>query len=332
MMTSMLRLEMAVPAHLVEAVEETLKDDPAIPHLTWVRGASVKPQGDLLILDIVREAANAVIARLEAIDVHHEGILQVRQVPAWISRDGFKAEQEAPGAPADAVVWLEVTSRAYDDSELNFTFLSFMTMATMLAAIAIVLDSQILTVGSMVLGPEFGAIAALGVALVRRRMGLFKHAVIALVVGFGFAILATYAISLAGAALGWISPEDVRSHPSTAFIYRPDRWSFAVAVIAAAAGVLSITSSKVGGLSGVFISVTTIPAAGNIAIGAALGLWDEVGGSALQLLVNISGMAVAGWITLLLQQFVWDRVQTPGKRRWWRARRREVVATTPNVP
>ena len=46
-------------------------------------------------------------------------------------------------------------------------------------------------------------------------------------------------------------------------------------MIAAAAGVLSLTSAKVGGLSGVFISVTTVPAAGNVALGIALGALER---------------------------------------------------------
>jgi uncharacterized membrane protein len=81
-----------------------------------------------------------------------------------------------------------------------------------------------------------------------------------------------------------------------------------VAVIAAAAGVLSLTSAKVGGLSGVFISVTTIPAAGNVAVGLAVGAWHAVWGSSLQLAINLTGMAVAGALTLALQQAVWSRV------------------------
>jgi hypothetical protein len=71
--------------------------------------------------------------------------------------------------------------------------------------------------------------------------------------------------------------------------------------------VLSLTSGKVGGLSGVFISVTTVPAAGNIALGFAFTQWSEVAGSSAQLALNISGMALAGWITLLVQQRVWNR-------------------------
>jgi uncharacterized hydrophobic protein (TIGR00271 family) len=115
---------------------------------------------------------------------------------------------------------------------------------------------------------------------------------------------------------------DVTGHrPDTAFIYTPDKWSFIVAVIAAAAGVLSLTSARVGGLSGVFISVTTVPAAGNVALGLAFGAGDEIVGSSLQLLLNLSGMALAGWATLLTQQVVWTRVSAHRARLVERLRR-----------
>ena len=71
---------------------------------------------------------------------------------------------------------------------------------------------------------------------------------------------------------------------------------------------LALTSASVGGLSGVFISVTTIPAAGNVALGIAFGVGDEIWGSILQLLINLTGMALAGWVTLAIQQAVWSRV------------------------
>jgi uncharacterized hydrophobic protein (TIGR00271 family) len=184
-----------------------------------------------------------------------------------------------------------------------------MTLATIIAAIAIVLDSQILVIGAMVLGPDFGAVAALGVALVRRRFALLGLAVRTLVLGFMTAIAATTVLALAGRALGWITLDDVVGpRPATAFIYTPDKWSFIVAVIAATAGVLSLTSRKASGLSGVFISVTTVPAAGNIALGIAFGVGDAIWGSTLQLLVNLSGMAVAGWAALAIQQAVWSKV------------------------
>jgi uncharacterized hydrophobic protein (TIGR00271 family) len=115
------------------------------------------------------------------------------------------------------------------------------------------------------------------------------------VIGFTTSIVLGMLAALLARWLGWVDVGDVTGRrPDTDFIYTPDRWSFVVAVIAAAAGVLSLTSAKRGGLSGVFISVTTVPASGNVALGLAFVAWDEVRGSGLQLVLNLSGMALAG--------------------------------------
>ena len=308
----MLRLTVTIPDELTERVTQVLTDSTAVSSLSVLRGVAVRPVGDVVHADVAREGATAVIDRLRELGVHENGTLQIEPVTTWISRAGFEADEETPGSSADAVVWAQVAQRSYDDSELNWTYLSFMSLATLIAGIAIVLDSQILVIGAMVLGPEFGAIAALGVALVRRRPLLFFVAARALAIGFAVAIVVTCVAALAGRALGWVTLDDITGpRPATGFIYSPDKWSFIVAILAAAAGVLSLTSARLGGLSGVFISVTTIPAAGNVALGLAFGAWDEVWGSGLQLVVNIVGMALAGWVTLALQRVIWSRVPAP---------------------
>ncbi|MFD6061044.1 DUF389 domain-containing protein [Rhodococcus wratislaviensis] len=305
----MLHLRILSPSALTDDVVRALVDDPAVSGLTVTATASMRPAGDLISADVAREGANEVIDRLRATGLHREGSIHIEPVHTWLSRAGFDAERRTPGSSADAIVWADVTQRSYEESELNWTYLSFMTLATVLAAIAIVLDSQILVIGAMVLGPEFGAIAALGVALVRRRFALLAFATRTLVLGFTVSIALTTVLAFIGRGLGWVDIDDVTGpRPDTAFIYTPDKWSFIVAVIAAAAGVLSITSAKVGGLSGVFISVTTVPAAGNVALGLAFGVGDEIWGSVLQLILNLSGMALAGWVTLAVRQMVWPRV------------------------
>jgi uncharacterized hydrophobic protein (TIGR00271 family) len=304
-----LHLRITAPSDLAARAVELLEADPAVSGLVVVPGASRKPAGDLVLAEVAREAANTVVDQLRGLGIQRTGSVHIEPVHTWISQAGYDAERATPGSSADSVVWADVTQRAYEDSELNWTYLSFMTLATLIASIAIVLDSQILVIGAMVLGPEFVAVAALGLAAVRRRLSLFKLAARTLVVGFGVAIILTAVAALVARALGWVVEEDITGpRPDTAFIYTPDKWSFIVAIVAAAAGVLSLTSAKVGGLSGVFISVTTVPAAGNVALGLAFGVGDEIWGSALQLVVNLTGMVVAGWLTLAFQQAVWARM------------------------
>src|SRR6476646_10722951 len=184
----MLHLRITLESELTDQVLRLLGDDPAVSSLAVLTGASLQPVGDIVLADVAREGANEIIDQLAALDVERSGTVHVQQVPTWISERGLEAEKRTPGSSADAVVWAEVTQRAYDESELNWGYLSFMTLATLLASIAIILDSQILVIGAMVLGPEFVAIAALGLALVRRRRELGLYAARTLCIGFAVAI------------------------------------------------------------------------------------------------------------------------------------------------
>jgi len=307
-----LHLRIYSPAGLTAQACAVLESSSMVSSLAVVPTAGVRPVGDLIMADIPREAANDVIDALRELGLQDEGAIQIMGVPTWISRHALKTEIDAPGTGSDAVVWAEVTQRAYEDSEFTWSYVSFMIMATVIASIGIVLDSQILLIGAMVLGPEFGAVAALGLALVRRRPTLLRRAARTLVLGFTVGIVVVAVAALGARLLGWVTyPQVVGPRPLTQFVYTPDKWSLIVAVIAGAAGVLALTSARAGGLTGVFISVTTIPAAGNVALGLAFGAWHEVFGSSLQLVVNITGMALAGWMTLVLQQRLWGRLNRP---------------------
>ncbi|MEV6905123.1 DUF389 domain-containing protein [Amycolatopsis sp. NPDC051372] len=57
--------------------------------------------------------------------------------------------------------------------------------------------------------------------------------------------------------------------------------------LAGIVGIASLTEDRTSALLGVFISVTTIPAAADIGVSPALGAWDEARGSLLRLLLNI---------------------------------------------
>jgi uncharacterized hydrophobic protein (TIGR00271 family) len=160
----------------------------------------------------------------------------------------------------------------------------------------------------MVVGPEFGPIAALSVAAVERRAELAKRSAIALAVGFPVAIGAGFLGTLALDALDRV-PDDFtqQGHPFTEFISKPDEFSVIVALLAGFAGVLSLTNAKSGALVGVLISVTTIPAAANIGVAAALGDGKEAAGALEQLALNLGAIFIACIGTLYLQRRIYLR-------------------------
>ncbi len=206
------------------------------------------------------------------------------------------------------MIWEEVESRTSENVELSASFLAFMVLAMLIAMVGIITDQLILIIGAMIVGPEFGPIAGLCVAAVERRRDLFRRSFRALVVGFPVGITVTFLATLLLNAVGLI-PSDFSQthHPFTQFISSPNEWSFIVAYLAGTAGVLSLTSAKSGALIGVLISVTTIPAAANIGVAAALGAWHEWLGAIEQLALNLSAILLAGIGTLFIQRRIYMR-------------------------
>jgi hypothetical protein len=95
--------------------------------------------------------------------------------------------------------------------------------------------------------------------------------------------------------------------PVSDLINSPDAFSVIVAVLAGMVGVVSLTESRANALIGVFISVTTIPAAAAIGVSAAFGSWGEARGSLLQLLLNVFLLIVVGAGGLSTQRWIWRR-------------------------
>lgn len=297
-MPKMLHLRVIAPADVSESVIDALRGNPGVAHLVVHRDAGVDPAGDEITADIARECANDVIDALKALGVKERGAITLDVVDTVLSARAYRAEEKATGDPSDAVVWDELAARTREESTLNVTFLTFLCLSCLIAAVGVVTDSPVTVVGAMVVGPEFGPLAALAVALVRRKTYLARRAALALLVGFPVAMLVTAIAVLAGEAVGWIEVSSTRELEEVDFIFQVGPLSFVVALLAGAAGMLSLVSAKSAALVGVFISVTTVPAAGFAVVAATVGDWDIAAESAAQLAINLVGIVLAGVLVL----------------------------------
>ena len=297
----MLHLRVITPEELRDDVIDVLRREVGVANILLYPGAALEPVGDEITADIARECANSVIKKLKDIDVQHRGAITLEVLDTVLSTRAHKAEDAAEGDPADAVVWDELIGRTREEATLSVTFLLFLTLSCLLAAVGVVTDSTVTVVGAMVVGPEFGPLAAISVALVRRRLDLARRASLALLIGFPLAMAITALGTLGAQAAGWLSLDSVKQLSEVDFIFQVGPLSFVVALLAGAAGMLSLISARSAALVGVFISVTTVPAAGFSVVAAILGDWDVAAKSALQLAVNLVGIVVAGVLVLVLR-------------------------------
>ncbi len=309
----MLHLRLIVPSERADEVVRLLCADPAVALVTRDRGAAVQPAGDVVSADVAREATDRVITMLRDLDVHHSGSITLESVDTAVSDAAMRAEAAAPGDPGDALVWEQVEARARADAALTPSFLIFMAIAALIAACGILTDSPVLIVGAMVVGPDFGPVAALCVALVKPRRSRIVRAATTLGAGLAVAVVGAFLLTVALRAIGVVDEGyELSSRGLTSFISHPDWFSVIVALAAGVVGMLTITEDRHGALVGVLVSVTTIPAAANIGVAVALDTGAEALGSLGQLAANLACLVVAGVVTLAAQRGIWARVQRPG--------------------
>jgi uncharacterized hydrophobic protein (TIGR00271 family) len=303
-----IHLRIVAPRDRADKALELLHASPAACNVIRLPDVAERPRGDVILVDIAREDASVILSDLRELEIHKLGSIAIEEIDTLVSAAADRAVEAAPGAPADAVVWEEVETRTSESAELSLSFVAFMVLAALIAAVGIFLDTPILIIGAMVVGPEFGPIAGVCVAAVQRRRKLAWRSASALAVGFpaaiGAALLASLVFKWTGLTPSTFTQKD---HQLSAIIASPDFFTLFVALCAGTAGMLSLSTAKSGAIIGVLISVTTIPAAANIGVAAAYADWPSWRGSVAQLAINLGSILLAGVTTLAVQRALYRR-------------------------
>ena len=302
----MLHIRVITPPDRRAALTAVLDADLSICNIVVVPGAARRPTGDLVQFDVAREAANGVLEQLRRLDLHRVGSIAVERIDTALSDAAAAAEAHAPGEPLEAVIWEEVEVRVRDDCALSPSLVMLLVIAVLIGAVGVLIDSPILIVGAMVIGPEYGPLASIALGLHSRRLRRVRRGLVALTVGFSAAIVAAASLTM---VLRWAGRIPLTYHlgerPLTNFISNPDLFAVIIAVLAGVAGAVSLTEARSGASVGVLISVTTIPAASNVGVALAMSRFHEAVGALGQLTVNLVILAVVGATTMRVQSRLW---------------------------
>lgn len=304
----MLLVRVVSPAADTDGLTMWLTGQAGVANLVVHAGAARHPDGDAVQFDLREGSANEVLARLRGLGLDGGGPICVDRVEAVLSRPSARRSDPGPLTREREPVWelVEATIRA--GGEYAPSFYVLLTIAGLIGAVGILTNSQILVVGAMVVGPEYSAIIAVALAAGQRDRIPVRDGLLALFWGFLAAVLVTCVFAVAVRASGG-TPLAFRLglRPVSALIGTPNVFSVVVASLAGIVGVVSLTESRANALIGVFISVTTIPAAADAGISLAYGNWQEAGASTLQLLLNVGLLLVVGAGGLALQRRIWTR-------------------------
>lgn len=304
----MLRVRVMSPADTTGRLLEALDTEPGVRNVVVLRGMAHRPDGDAVEFDVRQGAANAVFRLLRGLHLDRPGAVTAGDA------DTVLADPPRPGgeigSPRREItpVWELVEAAIRAQAVYAPSFFILLTIAGMIAAVGILTNSQILIVGAMVVGPEYTAIIAVALAITKRHRAAIHDGLVALCWGFSAAMVITYLFTLVIRQTGLVPRAFIGGvRPVASLIAAPGAFSVIIAALAGIVGVVSLTESRANALMGVFISVTTIPAAAGVGVFAAFGNWQPALDSLAQLLLNVVVLVVVGAASLQAQRVFWRR-------------------------
>jgi uncharacterized hydrophobic protein (TIGR00271 family) len=296
------------PPEVTPRLVESLNTNDGVLNLVVLEGVARSPDGDSLQFDVITAEANPVLAELRRLELDRRGSIVIENVDTSISALATQAERREPTRAGFSPIWEEAEARIRERGTYAPSWFALLIIAGLIGAVGILTNSQILVVGAMVVGPEYGAMISVALGIDKRDRTPIRRGLTALFVGFLLAIVFTLLFSLVIRGLD-LQPRAyaLGIRPVSDLIDTPNAYSVVVAVLAGIVGVVSLTEARASTLIGVFISVTTIPAAADTGLAIAFGEWSEAGGAFLQLLLNVVILIVVGAIGLGVQRRIWGR-------------------------
>jgi uncharacterized hydrophobic protein (TIGR00271 family) len=302
----MLHLRVVSPAAVTDQLTDRLAAAPGVRNVVLRPGAASRPAGDAVEFDARDAAANPVFKALRELGLDRDGAICVERVDAALTDPAASARGHGALRQEIAPVWEMVEAVIRQGEAYAPSFYILLAIAGLIGAVGILTNSQILIVGAMVVGPEYNAIMGVALGITRRIRAEARDGLFALGGGFLAAIVLTLLFGLAVRASGKTPGGYLKGYrPVADLINTPNIFSVVVAVLAGLVGVVSLTESRANALIGVFISVTTVPAAASVGVSIAYSSWGEAGGSMLQLLLNVVLLIVVGAAGLHTQRAIW---------------------------
>jgi uncharacterized membrane protein len=268
------------------------------------KNISVKPEGDIISLNVTNRHFNSLMLLLKKLKLTSKASASVSaNQPLFIIS---KSSSYEINNDVSATAWEEMQANMNKESISTINSMLIMFIAGMIAVIGIVTNALHIVIGAMVIAPGFAPITRFSLGIVTEstdwKSGLrdtFK----------------TYSALLAGAFIASFIMQSLGYNLiSGKSSYLPlgvlvSYWtsintsSIIITISAAIAGALVIITNRSVLTAGVMIALALIPATSIIGIGIVAGDFDVAGNAAIRLFLEIGIVAIASALTFLWKKY-----------------------------
>ncbi|GAB3298466.1 DUF389 domain-containing protein [Hymenobacter tenuis] len=267
-------LELTVPPTVTDGLQQQLAGLDSVIGLTVLRGASVKPAGDILTVHVLNRGADEVLRRARAAVADPQDLSVVTsEVASFIA----PAVHEAVDDDRDEAIWEEMESGLRHQGRITVNYLLLMGLGGIIAAIGLVSEpvpQAVAFVASAIIAPGFDPMTKVPLGLVLRHWSLVRRGLESALAGYAVLVAAAALTMAALVGAGETTAAELAGNSEVQHLAHPKLMELLLAATGAVAGVVILAAFRRSFQAGPLIAMAFVPAAALVGAGLAVGRWD----------------------------------------------------------
>lgn len=295
-------LEITVDPSATDELAEALLELDAVIGLTLHRGASLKPEGDVFVVQALNRGGDEVMRLVEKARKHGAIAVATADLTSIIDPE----RQERVADDIDQALWEETETTLRHQAQLSGNFLTLMALGGIVAATGFAskpVPQAIAFIAASVIAPGFEPVAKLPLGLVLRRPDLLRRGLRSMVLGY-VALVVAAALAYAFLRLTEVAypTPNLLALAEVGRISHPSWLDLLKSAAAAAAGLVMLAAHRNSVIAGPLIALVIIPAAALIGVAAAAGRPRLMLEGAERLAIDVVIIVLVGAVVLALKQ------------------------------
>jgi hypothetical protein len=293
------------PSHTDELIHE-LEQLEGVIRLSVVRGASVKPPGDVVTVDALNREADEVLRLADAARKQGHVSVTTGEVTSIIDPE----HERKVANDVDETLWEEVETGLRHQSQITSNYLALMALGGVVGAIGLVMEGTsqaVAFVAASIIAPGFEPLAKIPTGLALRRWDVARTGLTSAGAGYLALVLSAALAFLVLRLAGVATVEEFVGNSEIDTLADPTLREILMSACGAVAGMIMIISYREYLIPGALIALEIIEAAAIIGVALAAGEPAFVYEGVERLVLDSVLIVVGGVIVVLLKQALFHR-------------------------
>jgi hypothetical protein len=263
-------IEIIVDPSYTDELIQDLQRLQGVISLSIVRGASIKPPGDVFTVHALNREVDEVLKLADAARKHGQVSVSTSELSSMIDP---KHERKVAN-DIDEALWEEVETDLRHQGKLTMNYVALMVLGGAVAATGFAAESSsraVSFVAASIIAPGFEPLAAIPIGLALRRWAVVGRGLQSAVGGYLALILSAALVFLAMRMSGVVLVEEFTVNPEVRNLAEPELREILLSACGALAGMVMLLSRRRYLIPGALVALLVIEASSLIGVALAAG-------------------------------------------------------------